>query len=51
VNPIRAFEPRAEEIYSVHPPTIDRVNRLRSLLGQPPIATDAPQARTAEDQD
>lgn len=51
VNPIRAFEPRAEEIYSAHPPTIDRVNRLRALLGQPPIAADAPQARTAEDLD
>lgn len=51
VNPIRAMEARARDIYSTHPPTIDRVNRLRVLQGEPPIALDADAAQTAEDLD
>jgi heat shock protein HtpX len=51
VNPIRAMEARAQDIYSTHPPTIDRVNRLRVLQGEPPIASDADEAQTAEDLD
>lgn len=51
VNPIRAMEARAQDIYSTHPPTIDRVNRLRVLQGEPPIALDAHEAQTAEDLD
>ena len=37
VNPIRAFEPRATSIWSTHPRTIDRVNRLRALTGLPAL--------------
>ena len=37
VNPIRSFEPRASGIWSTHPRTIERVNRLRSLTGTPPL--------------
>lgn len=37
VNPIRAFEKRASTIYSTHPRTLDRVNRLRDLQGLPPL--------------
>jgi heat shock protein HtpX len=37
VNPIRAFEDRANSIFATHPPTIDRVNRLRALQGLAPI--------------
>jgi heat shock protein HtpX len=51
VNPIRAFEARAQDIYSTHPPTIDRVNRLRVLQGEPPVGLDADEAQTAEDLD
>ncbi len=40
VNPIRAREKRAAGIFSTHPRTIDRVNRLRELRGQPPLASD-----------
>lgn len=34
VHPIRAFEGRASAIWSTHPRTIDRVNRLRRLTGE-----------------
>ena len=37
VNPIRAAEKRASRIYSTHPATIDRVNRLRRLQGIEPL--------------
>lgn len=37
VNPIRAFERRAQGIYATHPPTVDRINRLRALQGLPPL--------------
>ena len=50
VNPIRAFEERASAIFSTHPRTLDRVNRLRSLQGEPPLA-EAQAARIAEDVD
>jgi heat shock protein HtpX len=40
VNPIRATEERASRIFSTHPRTIDRVNRLRSLQGLPPLPDD-----------
>jgi len=51
VNPIRAMEVRAKDIYSTHPPTIDRVNRLRVLQGEAPIALDTEDAQAAEDLD
>jgi heat shock protein HtpX len=37
VNPIKKFEERATGLLSTHPPIIDRVNRLRSLTGSPPL--------------
>jgi heat shock protein HtpX len=37
VHPIRAAEKRASRIWSTHPPTIDRVNRLRALRGMEPL--------------
>ena len=37
VNPIKAFEARAQGLFSTHPPIIDRVNRLRQLTGDPPL--------------
>jgi len=41
VNPIRASEKRASRIFATHPPTLDRVNRLRALQGAGPLAGDA----------
>jgi heat shock protein HtpX len=37
VNPIKAFEARAQGLFSTHPPIVDRVNRLRALTGDPPL--------------
>jgi heat shock protein HtpX len=37
-NPIKKFEKRASGLFSTHPPIVDRINRLRELTGQPPIA-------------
>ena len=37
VNPIKAFEARAQGLFSTHPPIVDRVNRLRQLTGEPPL--------------
>ncbi len=37
VNPIKAFEARAQGLFSTHPPIVDRVNRLRELTGEPPL--------------
>ena len=31
VNPIKSFEKRAKNLFSTHPPTSDRIKRLRSL--------------------
>ncbi len=50
VNPIRAFEKRASAIWSTHPRTIDRVNRLRALQGEPALPAAAAEA-IAEDVD
>jgi heat shock protein HtpX len=41
VNPIRAFEQRAKDIYPTHPPTLARVNRLRELQGLAPLPPDS----------
>jgi heat shock protein HtpX len=38
-NPIRKFEDRSKGLFSTHPPIVDRINRLRSLSGEPPIDT------------
>jgi heat shock protein HtpX len=37
-NPIKKFEQRSSGLFSTHPPIVDRINRLRTLTGQPPIA-------------
>jgi heat shock protein HtpX len=42
VNPIRATEQRASQIFATHPRTLDRVNRLRELRGAAPLAGDDP---------
>jgi heat shock protein HtpX len=36
-NPIKHFEPRSSSLMSTHPSTIDRINRLRELTGDPPL--------------
>jgi heat shock protein HtpX len=41
-NPIKKFEDRSSGLMSTHPPIIDRINRLRELTGEGPLApTDA----------
>jgi heat shock protein HtpX len=37
-NPIKKFESRASGMFSTHPPIVDRINRLRQLTGDPPLA-------------
>jgi heat shock protein HtpX len=39
-NPIKRFEARSSSLMSTHPSTIDRINRLRQLTGDPPLATE-----------
>lgn len=39
VNPLRMFEKRGRSMFATHPPTLDRVNRLRELQGLPPLET------------
>jgi heat shock protein HtpX len=36
-NPIKKFEARSSNLMSTHPATIDRINRLRELTGEPPL--------------
>jgi heat shock protein HtpX len=36
-NPIKQFEERASGLFSTHPATLDRINRLRQLTGDPPL--------------
>jgi heat shock protein HtpX len=50
VNPIRSFEKRASAIYSTHPSTADRIDRLRALQGLPPLSAEEA-ARFVEDID
>lgn len=41
-NPIKKFEERSSNLMSTHPAILDRINRLRELTGDPPMAsTDA----------
>ncbi len=37
-NPIKKFEARSSSLTSTHPATIDRINRLRQLTGDPPLS-------------
>src|SRR5438093_27536 len=36
-NPIKKFEQRASGLSSTHPPTLERINRLRQLTGDRPL--------------
>jgi heat shock protein HtpX len=36
-NPIKKFEQRSKGLFSTHPPTLDRINRLRELTGEQPL--------------
>ena len=36
-NPIKKFEQRSAGLFSTHPPTLDRINRLRELTGDKPL--------------
>jgi heat shock protein HtpX len=38
VNPIKHFEERAKGLFSTHPSTIERINRLRALRGAAPLS-------------
>jgi heat shock protein HtpX len=37
-NPIKKFEQRSSGLMSTHPPIVDRINRLRELTGEAPLA-------------
>jgi heat shock protein HtpX len=44
VNPIKKLSDRGSDLFSTHPPIVDRINRLRALTGDPPL--DAAAQRT-----
>jgi heat shock protein HtpX len=37
-NPIKKFEDRSSSMFSTHPAIVDRINRLRQLTGEGPLA-------------
>jgi heat shock protein HtpX len=46
-NPIKKFEERSKGLFSTHPATVDRINRLRELSGEKPLEA-AEMAQLAE---
>src|SRR5207249_6336934 len=36
-NPIKKFEERSSNLWSTHPPIVERINRLRELTGEQPL--------------
>ena len=48
VNPIKAFEARAQGLFSTHPPIVDRVNRLRALTGEQPLDPASPEVASLD---
>jgi heat shock protein HtpX len=40
-NPMKGVSDRRSNLFSTHPPVLDRINRLRALSGQPPVGAAA----------
>ncbi len=38
-NPMKGVSDRSSNLFSTHPPVLDRINRLRQLTGQPPVGS------------
>jgi heat shock protein HtpX len=36
-NPVKGVSDRSSNLFSTHPPVLERINRLRQLAGQPPV--------------
>jgi heat shock protein HtpX len=36
-NPVKGVSDRSSNLFSTHPPVLDRINRLRALASQPPV--------------
>jgi heat shock protein HtpX len=40
-NPVKGVSDRRSNLFSTHPPVLDRINRLRQLASQPPVSSAA----------